>query len=468
MYKETSTYTVYEVDSNHEIDYVIELGKSVSGIATHDKSIVYKQNATFAFMDKGVYKPIGFVVKEGKLTQTTTSATKWGAFIVPKVGNPYVGLIDPANVSHIKLAIQSTPRLLTNGKYDVSFQYVEGTPEDVKRSTTRSAIGIKPDGTLLLVTTKTNYTLQQLANLVSSLGCQEALNLDGGRSVTKNYHNAPQQGTERPVSAALVVKQLKQKGDDSMTTPLLIIDAGHGGADSGAVGNGLKEKDLTLQISLYQYARFQQLKVPVALTRSKDETLEPSSRTKIVKDSGAKYCISNHINAGGGDGVETIHSIYADGKLAKKLAEAVVAEGQNLRRVFTRALPANAKKDYYFMHRDTGTVDTTILEYGFIDSMKDDVTQLKRDWRLYAEAVVKAFCEFNGLPYSPPVQVDGELENALKVIQSKGAIQTPDYWMKNAVKGGTASGEYAAILIKNVASVITKLDQEICSLKAKD
>ncbi|MGG0793614.1 N-acetylmuramoyl-L-alanine amidase [Brevibacillus laterosporus] len=65
-----------------------------------------------------------------------------------------------------------------------------------------------------------------------------------------------------------------------MATDILIIDPGHGGTDPGAVGNCLKEKDLTLQISLYQFERFKELGVSVALTRSTDKDLSPANRTK--------------------------------------------------------------------------------------------------------------------------------------------------------------------------------------------
>ncbi|GIO09685.1 hypothetical protein J31TS6_57130 [Brevibacillus reuszeri] len=190
------------------------------------------------------------------------------------------------------------------------------------------------------------------------------------------------------------------KETNPMSTPTLIIDPGHGGTDPGASGNGMKEKDINLQISLYQYARFQALGVPVILTRTTDISLTPEQRTKLVRDSGAKYCISNHINAGGGDGAETIYSIHSDGKLAHQLAEGLKTAGQNLRRVFTRQGKANY--DYYFMHRDTGNVETVIVEYAFIDSTKDDIEQIQRDWKAWAEAIVKSFCAFIGFPYKPP------------------------------------------------------------------
>lgn len=83
----------------------------------------------------------------------------------------------------------------------------------------------------------------------------------------------------------------------------VVIDPGHGGSDPGATGNNIIEKDLNLEISKYMYDRLKELGVPVVLTRTADETLNQSARTKKVLDAFGKssdvILISNHINAGG-------------------------------------------------------------------------------------------------------------------------------------------------------------------------
>lgn len=85
----------------------------------------------------------------------------------------------------------------------------------------------------------------------------------------------------------------------------IVIDAGHGGDDPGASGNGIIEKDLTLKISQYMYDRFKDLGIPVKMTRTTDETISPTERVKRVLDaygnSNDVIVISNHINAGGSD-----------------------------------------------------------------------------------------------------------------------------------------------------------------------
>lgn len=83
----------------------------------------------------------------------------------------------------------------------------------------------------------------------------------------------------------------------------IVIDAGHGGDDPGASGNGIVEKDLTLDISRRMYDKFRQLGIPVTLTRTGDETLDPTERVnRILNAYGNRddvIVISNHINAGG-------------------------------------------------------------------------------------------------------------------------------------------------------------------------
>ena len=84
----------------------------------------------------------------------------------------------------------------------------------------------------------------------------------------------------------------------------VVIDAGHGGEDPGAVGNNLKEKDLNLQAAQYMYKRLKELGVPTVIVRDTDETLGMDERVKRILnafgDDPNVVVVSNHINAGGG------------------------------------------------------------------------------------------------------------------------------------------------------------------------
>ena len=95
---------------------------------------------------------------------------------------------------------------------------------------------------------------------------------------------------------------------------LVVIDAGHGGIDSGAVGNGLEEKNLTLKAARYIYERLQELNIPVVITRTEDEYLPKDKRIERIKtltnNNPNNILISNHINAGGGDGQSVTNIKY--------------------------------------------------------------------------------------------------------------------------------------------------------------
>jgi N-acetylmuramoyl-L-alanine amidase len=89
--------------------------------------------------------------------------------------------------------------------------------------------------------------------------------------------------------------------------PRVYIDPGHGGTDSGAVGNGLQEKTVTLNIALQTrnqlLARYPS--VLVRMSRTTDITRSLSWRTNDANAWGATIFVSIHINAGGGTGFES-------------------------------------------------------------------------------------------------------------------------------------------------------------------
>lgn len=85
----------------------------------------------------------------------------------------------------------------------------------------------------------------------------------------------------------------------------VVVDAGHGGVDSGAVNGNIYEKNFNLEVANYIYDRLKQLGVPVYITRDTDETLDRNERVNRILNafgnSSDVIVLSNHINAGGGD-----------------------------------------------------------------------------------------------------------------------------------------------------------------------
>lgn len=78
---------------------------------------------------------------------------------------------------------------------------------------------------------------------------------------------------------------------------LIVIDAGHGGHDSGATAGGLYEKNLVLSIAHRTAKKFRDMGYRVYMTRANDRFIKLSGRTKIADRKDAKIFISIHANA---------------------------------------------------------------------------------------------------------------------------------------------------------------------------
>lgn len=150
---------------------------------------------------------------------------------------------------------------------------------------------------------------------------------------------------------------------------LLIIGAGHGGSEPGAIANGYVEKDLNIVVAKRVAELLKQYKPD--LIRTDDKFVSLARRANIARGK-YRYFLSVHFNAGGGVGIETIHSKFsvAGKQLATDIAQGIKeTTGLPIRRVFTRS--ASDGKDYYAMHRNTGSTTTVIVEGLFLDSTKD-------------------------------------------------------------------------------------------------
>ena len=194
----------------------------------------------------------------------------------------------------------------------------------------------------------------------------------------------------------------------------IVVDAGHGGEDPGAISGSLKEKDFTLKAANYMYNRFRELGVPVIITRDTDRTLSRSERLNTMRSLGTDpnvIILSNHINAGNGEGAEVVYPLRTNERLARMILESIGREGQIIRKYYQRRLPEDPSKDYYYIMRETPNTTSLLLEYGFIDN-KNDQVKLQNYLLNYVEAVVRAVMSYIGLPYIAP---GGTIDNTYTV-----------------------------------------------------
>ena len=149
---------------------------------------------------------------------------------------------------------------------------------------------------------------------------------------------------------------------------IIVLDAGHGGKDAGAVTNGLQEKDLTLKIvkmiaeGLKQYEG-----IKVYLTRNSDVFIELSKRAQIANTVKADSFISVHINAGGGTGFESYIYNKTQNKKTIELQNCLHAE---IMRQIGNVKDRGKKRANYAVLRETA-MPAVLTENLFMTNLKD-------------------------------------------------------------------------------------------------
>lgn len=122
-----------------------------------------------------------------------------------------------------------------------------------------------------------------------------------------------------------------------------------------------------------------------------------------------------YFSSGGGEGAEIIYALRNSDTFSKRISTELENSGRQVRKYYQRRYPGDTSKDYYFIHRNTGNTEAVIVEYGFLDNNRD-AELLKKYWKDYAEAVVKAIAEYLGVKYT----YDGDMVNENYYIVQKG------------------------------------------------
>ena len=184
---------------------------------------------------------------------------------------------------------------------------------------------------------------------------------------------------------------------------VVVLDPGHGGTDSGALGNGLQEKDLTLKIAKYCKEELEKYSgVTVYMTREDDRYLgnrvgdaasDLANRVNKAKEWGADLLVSIHINSGGGQGVEVYYpnsnynaTIGKEGEdSAQKILDELLKLGLKNRGIKIRSTeydtyPDGSLRDWYGIIRRSKLAGFPgiIVEHAFIDN-ESDAAKLKEE-----------------------------------------------------------------------------------------
>lgn len=93
----------------------------------------------------------------------------------------------------------------------------------------------------------------------------------------------------------------------------VVVDAGHGGSDPGAIGpGGLREKDVTLSVALDLEKRLVARGFRVVMTRRADRTISLEERTALAEGVGGDVFVSIHVNAAPRSQANGIETYYLD------------------------------------------------------------------------------------------------------------------------------------------------------------
>ena len=151
----------------------------------------------------------------------------------------------------------------------------------------------------------------------------------------------------------------------------IYLDAGHGGADAGAVGaNGLYEKNLVLKIQQYliSYLNSTYSDFTIKTTRTTDTFLSLSQRSSQANSWGADAFMSIHVNAGGGTGYEDY--VYRSASNASKTFQSIV-HGQVQPTLLSYNHPNRGRKSANYAVLRLTNMPAVLTEIAFIDNRTD-------------------------------------------------------------------------------------------------
>ena len=182
---------------------------------------------------------------------------------------------------------------------------------------------------------------------------------------------------------------------------MIVIDPSKGGRESGVTGNGIVEKDYNLLISEYIFNRLKSLGADVKIIRTTDEYISEDDRAKKILNAygnNSKVVALSNMLGNTGSGAEIIYALRNNSNLASSLAENLDDAGLTVSKYYQRRSENDTSKDYYNIQKDTGLIETIIVNYGNINNI-NEATNIKNEWEDYAEAVVKSLANYTNVPY---------------------------------------------------------------------
>lgn len=181
----------------------------------------------------------------------------------------------------------------------------------------------------------------------------------------------------------------------------VILDAGHGGVDSGANSREVKEKEITLDVVLRIRKYLEKKGLPVELTRDSDVDLggeltrgrhrrDLEARLKIINK--GQIAVSIHVNTANAASEQGALILYdCNSEKGKKLAETILQELQKVQKLNH---PKPIPRSNIFLLR-VSEVPTVLVELGFISNPEEKAKLMQPEFRQKcAEAIGKGILNY--------------------------------------------------------------------------
>ncbi|MFA8012881.1 N-acetylmuramoyl-L-alanine amidase family protein [Helicobacter pylori] len=172
---------------------------------------------------------------------------------------------------------------------------------------------------------------------------------------------------------------IAEKNDASIKTKRkkhkkIVLDAGHGGKDCGAMSANLVcEKDIVLEVVKFLHKELKKRGYSVLLTRDKDIYIDLVARTELANKKSADLFISVHANSipkrstSNAHGIETYFLSTARSERARKVAEQENKDDVNLMDYFSRSLLLNSLNTQRLIISNKLAID---VQYGMLQSIR--------------------------------------------------------------------------------------------------
>lgn len=209
----------------------------------------------------------------------------------------------------------------------------------------------------------TNYVSARHTDLLSTYKTEKVYQIGGGI-------------TDKVITSISNSVSKHNSNTNTSGNNTVVLDAGHGGSDSGATSGSRKEKNYTLDTTLATSAALRAKGYNVVLTRSNDTYLSLGTRTAISNEVKPKLFTSIHYNSynGSANGTEVYYNVKdKNGGLTKTTASNVLKRIVNTFGFTNRGIKAKANSsgtDYYYVLREN-KYPSILIECAFIDSNKD-------------------------------------------------------------------------------------------------